>query len=519
MKAIYVDGIVRRFSIASNTSVVHYMSPDGESEGLSIDSFCKSPLLYSCIRAQQQSSTRFYLPMDTRVVLLECAIQPEQDISLTKRVMSFQCNLNDLVIASGGLLVACRPLASSDTCIYLFNDRCEHFPRPHTIDNLLADPVVLPSTEHSGEGRVVSASGTSSGMKLIIFTTSYSLRSYSIPDDCQAPLKLSRQESAVLLVCANATQYMINVTNLLARFFHINSAAHGSLLALSSKGYALFSSPPQLTLQNITSTYAATISIDHSYGNPVYADFTYDGSYAFVATNETVIFIHVTQALTSHDQSEYFYFFPVQICFICPSVQFINSTMAVVSAMDGNEYNIMLQILMLNQWPPYLFLHKILPGFPKHYWFLNDVSTEMVFPTPVTSDTKTIPSSTKNAATITSMDTKPSATSSNSSDDDSDSETVIIIATIVVCLLIFVFAVILLLVAYPMYKKWKQDIQPRNHDNRILNPTATVDPAITVNDTAPVNATAIQEQHPVQSTTPTAYSARRDSPATKPRHR
>ena len=389
---------------------------------------------------------------------------------------------------------------------------------------MLADPVVLPSTEHSGGGRVVSVSGTSSGIKLIIFTTSYSLRSYSIPDDCQAPLKLSRQESAVLLVCANATQYMINVTNLLARFFHIDSAAHGSLLALSSKGYALFSSPPQLTLQNITSTYAATISIDRSYGNPIYADFTYDGSYAFVATNETVIFIHVTQALTSHDQSEYFYFFPVQICFICPSVQFINSTMAVVSAMDGNEHNIMLHIVMLNQWPPYLFLSKTLPGFPKQYWFLSDVSTEMVLPTTVTSGTTMIPSSTKNIATITSMDTKPTITNSHSNIDDSESESdinIAIIAIVIVIVCVLVTAVIVLLVGSSMYIKRKRDPQPRNHDDRIVNAPANV--AVPVNNHAPVYVTAVQEQHSLQRITmPTAYNVRAsqsDSPAAKPRHR
>ena len=493
---------------------------------LSIDEFCKSPLLHFCIRAQQQNNTRFYLPVDTSVVLLECIIQSEQDISLRKSVVSFQCNLNDLVIASGSLLVACRPLASNNTCVYLYNHQCEIFPQPHFIETLLADPVVLPDAEESGEGRVVSVSETSSGINLIIFSTSYSLRTYSIPDDCQAPLKLSRQESAILLACTNATQYMINITNLLPRFFCIDSATHGSLLALSSNGYALFSSQLQLTLQDITSEHAVTISIDRSHGSPVYADFTYNGAYAFVATNVTVIFIHVTQALRSHDPSENFYFYPVQICYVCPSVQFINSTMAVVSSMD-DEYNVMLRFLMFDQWPPYLFISKILPGFPRQYWFLTDVPREIVLPTTVTTDTKITLSVTKNTATTTSMDTTPTTTSSPSNTDGSDSEsdmTTIIIVIITVCLFIFITAVILLLVAFPMYKKWKQGVQSRSSDNhtRITNPTATATTATTnAIATAPVNATAVEEQHSPQSTTLTVYNVRDSqsgSPAATSKH-
>ena len=467
MNAIYDDGSVRSFSIASSNDPVVYMIPD--SDGTEIPSlpggFCKSPLLHSCFRAQNKNDTEFYSSaVNARdAFVLERVLEHGNEISLRKSAVSFRCNPNDFVISSGNLLVACRPIGSNDDCTYLYNDQCHNFP-PSNIENLVTDPVAftaVPATnsaDNSGGGRIVSVvRSTARGLKLIVFSTGHRLRPYDIPDDCQAPLKLSRQESTILLACANATQYMINITELPAKFFHIDSAAHGSLLALSDKGYALFSSPLQLTLQNITSKYAVTVSINSRQGSVIYADFTSDGKYAFVVTNVTVIFIHVAEALAgSHnDHSQNFYFFPIQICFICPSVQFLNTTTAVISARDGDGYFTTLLFLSLSQWPPYVFLNKTLHGFPKQYWYIAaGSSAEIVLPT--TTDMMTSVSST--SATVVSEETKPTSTSASRSDADDPDNGIIIaillpIIGVVGCLgLIFV----LIAVALYIFKKMQE---------------------------------------------------------------
>ena len=448
-----------------NNSVVHYTIPDG-TEIPSLPGFCKSPLLHSCFRAQNKNDTEFYSPaVDTRdAFILERVIQHGNEIALRKSIVSFRCNPNDFVIVSSGkLLVACRPMGSNDTCTYLHNDECQNFPPPNNIETLVADPVAfaVPNMEDSSEGRIVSVVRSRSGLKLIVFFTSHHLRQYDVPDDCQAPLKLSRQESTMLLACANKTQYMVNVTDLPAKFFRIDSATHGSLLALSNRGYALFSSPLQLTIQNITSENAVTVSINgRLQGGIIYADFSSDGNYAFVATNLTVLFINVTEALAGLDNvhSQSFYFFPIQICFICPSVQFINSTTAVISARDGDKHVTTLLFLALNQWPPYLFLNKTLPGFPKQYWYITDSSAEIVLPTTV--NTITSPSTT--STTVTSEPVTTSNLPSNS-DDPGNSTVIIIVLPVIGCLAIFGF----LIAAYLACKK----LQKRNADSAGADPT------------------------------------------------
>ena len=445
---------MRSFSIASSNSEIRYTIPEGP-EVTSLPGFCKSPLLHSCFRAQNKNDTEFYSPaVDTRdAFLLERVIQHGDEISLRKNVVSFRCNPNDFVISSGKLLVACRPIGSNDTCTYLHDNQCHNFPPPNDIENLVADPVAfaVPNMEDSSGGRILSVvRSRSGGLKLIVFLTSHQLRPYDVPDDCQAPLKLSRQESTVLLACANGTRYMVNVTELPAKFFHINSAAHGSLLALSNKGYALFSSLLQLTLQNITSGDAITKSINDIQDGIIYADFSSDGNHAFVVTNVTVIFIHVTDALQSQAG---FYIFDTQICFICPSVQFINSTTAVISTRDGDKHVTFLLFLALNHWPPYLFLNKTLPGFPKQYWFIADSAAETVLPT--TIDNMTSPNTAiSTGATATSEGTKPITTSNPSNSDDPDNGIILILVLIIItCFVIFTIIVTIVIFCKNIQKR------------------------------------------------------------------
>lgn len=477
LKAIYNDGMVGSFSI-SDTSVVHYMIPRLQPEGIvvpTISGFCKSPLLSSCFRAQQQNNTKFYTPVDAAsVLLLECITQPGQ-VTLLGSLETFeQCNPNDFVIASDKLLVACRPLGSNDACTYLYDGQCQNFPPPHNIENLITDPVVLAVTnmEDSSGGRIVSVGSGVPNLKLIVFLASDQRRGpYNIPADCQAPVKLSRQESTILLTCVNSTKYMVNVTELPAAFFRINSATHGSLLALSSKGYALFSSPlQQLTLQNITSRYAVSILINASHGNPVFADFTPNGDYAFVATNVTVIFIHVTEALTGRNVDGYFHFIPVQLCFVCPSVQFINSTVAIVSGRDGDRHTTILQFIALDQWPPYLLLNRsrMLPDFPKQYLFVTDSSPKILTVSPTTSNVIMI-SSSRRTSTVTTMSVELKPTFINS-DVDSDNATVIaIVIPIVICLIVFSLCV----VAAVAISRWRNKLgvngSPVQEQNRNSN--------------------------------------------------
>ena len=413
--------------------------------------------------------------------------------------MALQCNPNDFVISSGNLLIACRPTGSSDDCTYLYNDQCHNFP-PQNIENLVTDPVaftvpVTNSVDNSGGGKIVSVV-RSRGLKLIIFSTSHRLRLYNIPDDCQAPLKLSRQESTILLACANATQYMVNITELPAKFFHIDSAAYGSLLALSDKGYALFSSPPQLTVQNITSEYAVTVSINDRQGSVIYADFTSDGKYAFVVTNVTVIFIHVTEALAGSwhdDDSQSFYFFPIQICFVCPSVQFLNTTTAVISAREGDRYLTTLLFLSISQWPPYVFLNKTLHGFPKQYWYIAaGSSAEIVSST--TKDKMTIRSTINSV--VKSEDTMPTTTSSPSnsdSHDDSIGTIAVILFPIIACLVVLILLVVIVAFLCRNTKKGNtstnsrlapplnlQPVQERNRSNRSSPPAAATLQSISI---------------------------------------
>ena len=455
MKAIYDDGSVRSFSIAISNDPVVYVIPDSDGTEIpSLPEFCRSPLLHSCFRALSKlNDTEFYSPtVNTKdVFVLERVLEHGNEISLRKGTVSLQCNPNDFAISSGNLLIACRPIGSSDGCTYLYNDQCHNFP-PQNIENLVTDPVAftVPVTNlvnNSGGGKIMSVV-RSRGLQLIIFSTSHQLKLHDIPDDCQTPLKLSRQESTILLACANATQYMVNITELPAKFFHIDSAAYGSLLALSDKGYALFSSPPQLTVQNITSEYAVTVSINDRQGSVIYADFTSDGKYAFVVTNVTVIFIHVTEALAGSwhdDDSQSFYFFPIQICFVCPSVQFLNTTTAVISAREGDRYLTTLLFLSISQWPPYVFLNKTLHGFPKQYWYIAaGSSAEIVLST--TKDKMTIPSTINSV--VKSEDIVPTTTSSPSNSDnhdDSISTIAVILFPIISCLVIFILVVIVAL--------------------------------------------------------------------------
>jgi len=288
---------------------------------------------------------------------------------IKKEAISLPCFPNDFIIVSHSIVVTCNDTSQNHYCV---GTSCSNIPADL---NDGVTPIVYSGIRDGNiEGLVIA---TTNSHQLVTYIDSDSRRRlYILPDGCSEPLDLSRQGSAILLTCTNETQYWVNITNDLGvvDFHQINSNL-GELLALSVHGFAIFLQPAgsqsQLTLQNVITNKAVTqtVHIDHT-NHIVFADFSTDGRYAFVAVNSiAVLFICVTEAIANNGGQHFHTMTTTHpLCTTCPAVKFLTVSIAVISTYDTERQFTTLSVLLLTQWPPCAYVERILSSQPKQYW-------------------------------------------------------------------------------------------------------------------------------------------------------
>jgi len=373
--ALYTDGSRRSFDLKSASKPVTYIS--SASAAPPIPPYCRSSLVEECLQAEANSTT-LYAPMKNSATVVR--LTRGVSARIQKGDISIPCVLNDFVTLPNYLLSSCCDSETHNYCVDDDPDGC------HTIQlfpglNHNVTPIVYRGIYN---GIVVGVFiGISNIRELVTFIEDESERRTRplLPDNCTVPVSLSRQGSTVLLTCANDTQFLVNIAdNDVQRiFFQQVDSNNGLLLALSKHGFAVFLSVAgsHVTLQSITSGVAWTVPIENN-NYSVFADFTSDGRYAFVAVNSTaVMFIYVTEAIATDSNSQYFHTISTTqpLCPTCPAVQFLTTTIAVISSYNMQAQTTTISVLLLTQWPPCVLQKRTLNGGqPRQYW-LNQLQS------------------------------------------------------------------------------------------------------------------------------------------------
>ena len=444
-----------------------------------IPPYCRSSLVDSCLQAEA-NGTIFYVPIaNSSLVVKLTSNKIDNQTTLMKEIIQLSCFPSDLVtmVSGSSLVVACRDVAEThDFCV---GSACGNILPPNDLNNHVTPIAYNGIHQDTRDGQIIA---TTQNHQLVTFIPSSSeRRTYNLlANGCSEPLDLSRQKSTVLLTCTNETQFWVNITFTIdlnnVDFYPIDSS-HGPLLALSNHGFALFLTGSQLTLQKILpdgNAVTQTIPIDNT-GHTVFGDFTTDGRYAFVAVNSTaVLFIHVTEAVTDNG-GQYFHTITTDhpLCPTCPAVQFLSTTIAVVSSY--NTENTMVSVILLTQWPPCVYTSRILIGQPKQYWF-NPVA-----PLPVSCGvgpvmTSVPPQSTTRTPSPPVMSVSPSPTNKDNGSSGLSSEAIAGIAVGTLVGLVIGVLVILLLV-YGAYKyntrsqeRLSNVVQQPPNNQHVMNP-------------------------------------------------
>ena len=423
----------------------------------------------SCLQAEA-NGTIFYAPVENSSIVIKLTIDKTENQTVRKEVIQLSCLPSDLVtMVYGSLIVACRDAAERD-------DFCEGSDCNNIVVNNLNDrvtPIVYSGIHGDRRTGQIIATILNPHRLVTYIVRGFQQRTYNLPTSCSEPLDLSRQKSSVILTCTNETQFWINITDKLdnAVFYPIEST-NGPLLALSNHGFALFLAGSQLTLQNVVAGDAVTqtIPIDNT-GHTVFADFTTDGKYAFVAINRTaVMFIYVTLAITD-DGGQYFHTMTTShpLCPTCPAVQFLSTTIAVVSSYNVQSLlTTTVSVLLLTQWPPCLLVTEILIGQPRQYW-LNPSA-------PLPGSCGVGPSSVVSVLVSPSPTNNANSTRSSTGNGLSSGAVVGIAVGTLVGLVILVLAIL-----FPVYRTYKHYTRPQQplsnvvqqppNNQHVVNPT------------------------------------------------
>ena len=447
LNAVDANGNVRSFQLSSTSSPVIY-KPATSATLPSIPPYCRSSLVDSCLQAEE-NGTFFYAPMENSVTVIKLT---NGQTTIMKEAISLPCFPNDFATVSNSLLVACRDAADSETEDYCKDDTCGNIPADL---NGRVTPITYSGVDDEGgstQGLIIAAT---TSHQLVTFIVSISQRRvYNLPDDCSEPVNFSRQRSAVLLTCTNETQFWVNITDELSNVnFYLLGSNHGLLLALSIHGFALFLAGSQLTLQNILTGNAVTqtITIDNT-NHTVFGDFTIDGKFAVVAVNSmAVLFIRVPEAITDNDGQHYHIMTTTEpLCPTCPAVQFLSTTIAIISSYNTPTTTV--SVVLLTQWPPCVYMNKMLNDQPRQYWLNPSAPLPVscgVGPTSTATTLVTLPSVTTSTplSPISVSPTPNSSTSPNSDSGGLSSGAIAgIIVGIVVALIIIVVLVIFVVV-------------------------------------------------------------------------